>query len=76
MMASARCLCQIETTIVSGIAALMLAANGNLSSAQLISRLREGSTAFPQTSVGETTQPPCAICRPARRTKHYIRRNR
>jgi serine protease len=44
--------------MVSGIAGLMLAANGNLTSPQLIARLKEGSTAFPQTSVGETTQPP------------------
>jgi len=49
MMASARCLYQIETTIVSGIATLMLAVNGKLDSPQLISRLREGSAAFPQT---------------------------
>ena len=41
--------------IVSGIAGLMLAANGNLNSAQLISRLKEGSVAFPQTSATTTT---------------------
>jgi serine protease len=33
--------------IVSGIAGLMLAVNGNLSPAQLRARLREGTTAFP-----------------------------
>ena len=33
--------------IVSGIAALMLAANGNLKSAQVIARLREGAQPFP-----------------------------
>jgi serine protease len=41
--------------IVSGIAGLMLAANGNLKSAQLISRLREGAKPFPQTSATTTT---------------------
>ncbi|TLY80956.1 MAG: peptidase, partial [Gammaproteobacteria bacterium] len=41
--------------IVSGIAGLMLAANGNLNSAQLIARLKEGSVAFPQTSATTTT---------------------
>jgi serine protease len=44
--------------LVSGIAGLMLAANSNLNTCQLISRLKEGSQPFPQTSVGETTQPP------------------
>ena len=44
--------------IVSGIASLMLSANSNLNTCQLISRLKEGSAAFPQTSVGEATQPP------------------
>lgn len=44
--------------IVSGIAGLMVAANSNLNTCQLISRLKEGSQPFPQTSVGETTQPP------------------
>lgn len=33
--------------IVSGIAALMVAVNGNLETAQLIDRLQEGTTAFP-----------------------------
>jgi len=44
--------------IVSGIAALMSSVNRNLSSCQLISRLKEGATAFPTTSAGESTQPP------------------
>jgi len=43
--------------IVSGIAALMTAVNSNLNSCQLISRLQEGSTPFPQTSPGESPQP-------------------
>jgi serine protease len=41
--------------IVSGIGALMLAANSKLNSCQLISRLKEGSTPFPQTSTTTTT---------------------
>jgi serine protease len=44
--------------IVSGIAALMASVNTHLNSCQLISRLKEGATAFPTTSAGETTQPP------------------
>ncbi len=44
--------------IVSGIAALMLSVNSNLTSCQLVSRLKEGSQPFPQTSLGETAQPP------------------
>ena len=44
--------------IVSGIAALMSAANSKLNSCQLIARLKEGAQPFPQTSAGETTQPP------------------
>jgi serine protease len=44
--------------IVSGIAGLMVAANSNLTTCQLLSRLKEGSQPFPQTSVGATTQPP------------------
>jgi serine protease len=43
--------------IVSGIAALMASVNGNLSSCQLISRLKEGSLPFPQSSPGESPQP-------------------
>ncbi len=44
--------------IVSGIAGLMVAANGNLNTCQLIARLKEGSQPFPQISLGEATQPP------------------
>jgi len=44
--------------VVSGIAGLMLSVNGNLNSAQLLARLKEGSLAFPQTSAGEAIQPP------------------
>jgi serine protease len=44
--------------LVSGIAALMLAVNGNLTSAQLIARLKEGSQPFPQTSPGTVPAPP------------------
>jgi serine protease len=42
--------------IVSGIAALMTAVNSNLNTCQLISRLKEGSQPFPQTSAGATSQ--------------------
>jgi len=45
--------------IVSGIAALMLAVNGNLKSGELIARLQEGAQPFPQTSLDSTgAQPP------------------
>jgi serine protease len=44
--------------LVSGIAGLMLAVNGNLTSAQLIARLKEGSQPFPQTSPGTVPPPP------------------
>ena len=45
--------------VVSGIAALMSAVNTKLNSCQLIARLKEGSIAFPQTSVDAVgTQPP------------------
>jgi serine protease len=44
--------------IVSGIAALMAAANPNLGTCQLIARLKEGAQPFPQSSVGESPQPP------------------
>lgn len=43
---------------VAGIGALMLAVNAKLNSCQLISRLQEGALPFPQTSAGETPQPP------------------
>jgi serine protease len=44
--------------IVSGIAGLMLSVNSNLNTCQLVARLKEGALPFPQTSVGEPTQPP------------------
>jgi serine protease len=44
--------------VVSAIAGLMLAVNGNLSSSQLIARLQEGSTPFPQSSLDASTAPP------------------
>ncbi|MGH8139348.1 MAG: S8 family serine peptidase [Steroidobacteraceae bacterium] len=44
--------------IASGIAALMASVNSHLSSCQLIARLKEGSQAFPQSSPGESPQPP------------------
>ena len=52
--------------IVSGIAALMLAVNGNLKSSELITRLKEGTEPFPQTSLDNTdAQPPPACHVPA-----------
>jgi serine protease len=48
--------------IVSGITALMLSANSSLNTCQIVSRLKEGSLPFPQTSAGEVTQPPA--CHP------------
>ena len=44
--------------IVSGVAALMLSVNGNLTPSQLTTLLEQSSTPFPQTSEGESTQPP------------------
>jgi serine protease len=44
--------------IVSGIAGLMLAVNGNLDTAQLIERMKRGSKPFPQSSVDAPAQPP------------------
>jgi len=41
--------------LVSGIGALMASVNSNLNSCKLISRLKEGSVAFPQTSSTSTT---------------------
>jgi serine protease len=44
--------------VVSGIAALMSTVNGNLNSCQLVSRLKEGSLPYPQSSLDATgTQP-------------------
>jgi serine protease len=48
--------------IVSGIAALMLAVNGNLKSSELIARLKEGSQPFPQTSIDNTNPTPPPFC--------------
>ena len=45
--------------IVSGIAGLMVAVNGNLNSSQLIARLREGATPFPVSS--DPTVPLCRV---------------
>ncbi|HTW37088.1 MAG TPA: S8 family peptidase [Steroidobacteraceae bacterium] len=44
--------------IVSGIAGLMLAVNGNLTPSELTTLLEQTSTPFPQTSEGESPQPP------------------
>ena len=41
--------------LVSGIGALMASVNANLNSCQLITRLKEGSVAFPQASTTSTT---------------------
>ena len=48
--------------IVSGIAALMLAVNGNLKTSELIKRLQEGSQPFPQTSIDNTSPTPPPTC--------------
>ncbi len=45
--------------IVSGIAALMVSANSNLTAPQLIARLKEGSVTFPVSS--DTTIPNCHV---------------
>ena len=47
--------------IVSGIAALMLSRNANLSTSQMLARLREGAHAFPTTVAGEPTIPTCHV---------------
>jgi serine protease len=47
--------------IVSGIAALMLARNGNLSSSQVLARLREGARPFPTSVADDPTVPICHI---------------
>jgi serine protease len=46
-----------SSPIVSGIAGLMASVNGNLNSAQLIARLKEGSTTYPVSS--DPTVPMC-----------------
>ena len=45
--------------IVSGIAALMVSANGNLTAPQIIARLKEGAKAYPVSS--DTTVPNCHV---------------
>lgn len=45
--------------IVSGIAGLMVAVNGNLNSAQLIARLKEGAATFPVSS--DASAPQCRV---------------
>jgi serine protease len=47
--------------IVSGIAALMLSRNGNLSTAQLLARLREGAVPFPASVPGNTALTACHV---------------
>jgi serine protease len=44
--------------IVSGIAGLMRSVNYNLTPAQLVARLQASASAFPQSSFGDTAQPP------------------
>ena len=48
-----------SSPIVSGIAGLMASVNGNLNSAQLIARLKEGSTTYPVSS--DPTVPMCHV---------------
>ena len=47
--------------IVSGIAALMLSRNNNLSTAQMLARLREGARPFPNFVVGDNTVQACHV---------------
>jgi serine protease len=47
--------------IVSGIAALMVSRNGNLSTGQLLERLREGARPFPTSVAGEPDIPTCHV---------------
>jgi serine protease len=47
--------------IVSGIAALMVSRNANLSTAQLLERLREGARPFPTSIPGEPGLPTCHV---------------
>ena len=51
--------------IVSGIAALMVSANSNLTAPQIIARLKEGARPFP---VSSDTTSPIVMCRRAPRT--------
>jgi serine protease len=50
-----------STPIVSGIAALMVSRNNNLSTAQLIARLREGARPFPTTVADAPTIQTCHV---------------
>ncbi len=47
--------------IVSGIAALMISRNANLSTAQLLARLREGAVPYPTTVAGTPNLPVCHV---------------
>jgi serine protease len=47
--------------VVAGIAQLMLAINSNLTTCQLLSRLKEGSLPFPQTSATQPAPPMCHV---------------
>jgi len=47
--------------IVSGIAGLMLSRNANLSTAQLLARLREGARPFPASVADDPTVPVCHV---------------
>jgi serine protease len=47
--------------IVSGIAALMLSRNANLSTSQMLARLREGAVPFPTAVAGEAGLPTCHV---------------
>lgn len=47
--------------IVSGIAALMLSRNNNLSTMQMLARLREGARAFPTAVAGDDTVKVCHV---------------
>jgi serine protease len=47
--------------IVSGMAGLMLAVNSNLTTCQLLARLKEGSQPFPQSSTTQPAPPACHV---------------
>jgi len=47
--------------IVSGITALMLSRNANLSTGQMLARLREGARAFPASVADDPTIQPCHV---------------
>lgn len=56
--------------IVTGIAALMVSRNANLSTVQLLARLREGARPFPATVAGEPNVPMCHV--PVSRTDFQL----